>query len=259
MVTNKPTALFLFAHPDDEFGVFQSLCDELAKGRRVICAYLTDGRSAKVTPEQRNEESAFVLSQLGVAREDIHFVGNALSIPDAGLPRHLDAAANWIDQKMARDTSIAALYIPAWEGGHHDHDCLHAIVVTLAQQRNLLPRVRQFPLYHSHGCKSPWFKVLSPLAQNGAIEATSIPWRNRLRFLRYCLSYPTQAKTWVGLFPFVAFHYFRHGTQALQSVSTGRIAMRPHEGPLYYEQRGFFTWEALRSSLAQLRSESPGA
>jgi len=254
MATNDTTALFLFAHPDDEFGVFQSLSDELARGRRVVCAYLTDGRSGKVTPEQRNEESALVLSQLGVAKEDIHFVGHALSIPDAGLPRHLDAATNWIEQQMVRDPSIAALYIPAWEGGHHDHDCLHAIVVTLAQQRNLLPLVRQFPLYHAYRCKSPWFRVLAPLPQNGVIEATRITWRNRLRFLRYCLCYPTQAKTWVGLFPFVAYHYFRHGTQALQPVSLERISSRPHEGPLYYEQRRFFTWEELRASLSRLRA-----
>jgi hypothetical protein len=75
-------ALFLFAHQDDEFGVFQKIVDELADGRNVYCAYLTDGVPIGRSPEKRNLESISVLMNLGVPRENILFIGEKFSIPD---------------------------------------------------------------------------------------------------------------------------------------------------------------------------------
>lgn len=75
--------LFLFAHRDDEFGVFQKIIDELEKGHRVCCAYLTDRGFNGVSTQRRNRESLFVLQQLGAQRQDIYFAGNALGIPDS--------------------------------------------------------------------------------------------------------------------------------------------------------------------------------
>ncbi len=70
MLTNmrckKPSALFLFAHQDDEFGVFQKIIDEVGKGRAVYCVYFTDGRFGKVSAQCRNQESLAVLLRLGV-------------------------------------------------------------------------------------------------------------------------------------------------------------------------------------------------
>ncbi|HAK90971.1 MAG TPA: PIG-L family deacetylase, partial [Massilia timonae] len=39
----EPVALFLFAHQDDEFGVFERIATLRRQGVRVACAYLTDG------------------------------------------------------------------------------------------------------------------------------------------------------------------------------------------------------------------------
>jgi LmbE family N-acetylglucosaminyl deacetylase len=39
-------ALFLFAHQDDEFGVYQRILECRRRGLRVVCAYLTDGQTA---------------------------------------------------------------------------------------------------------------------------------------------------------------------------------------------------------------------
>lgn len=266
MVTSDTTALFLFAHPDDEFGVFQAIIDELNNGRRVRCAYMTDGRSANVTAEQRNKESLSVLRKLGVHEEDITFAGHLLSIPDAGLPENLDIASEWLRSWLTRTKSVEAIYVPAWEGGHHDHDSLHAIAVHLVAQIGGLQMMRQFPLYNGYRCQGPWFRVFLPLPHNGTIESRKIPLRNRLRFLSYCLAYPSQMKTWLGLFPFVACHYFIQGSQILQKVSGKRASERPHEGSLYYERRNFYTWEKMVERLQQwhetrrvpLESPAPG-
>lgn len=251
ILSAQPVALFLFAHQDDEFGVFQKILDERQKGHRVCCAYLTDGVSNGVSSPRRNRESLSVLMQLGVQEQDVFFMGNELSIPDAELPEHLETAANWIRDWLSGFSQVATICVPAWEGGHHDHDALHAITVTISDKNGLLECVRQFSLYNGYGCVGPLFRVCVPLPLNGEIENIGIPWGNRFRFLRYCLSYPSQTKTWIGLFPFVMFHYLFSGKQVLQPVSVDRIQNRPHEGQLYYEKRGFSTWEDMTTHLSQ--------
>lgn len=249
-----PAALFLFAHQDDEFGVFQRILDCRARGLRVACAYLTDGRTASASAEQRNRESLAVLAGLGVAPQDVAFAGLELGIGDARLPLHLEAAAGWIGRWLERYPLVDALHVTAWEGGHHDHDALHALAVSLADARGLLARTWQFSLYQASGLPGPLFRVLAPLPENGPAQALPIPWRARLRHLRACLSYPSQRTTWLGLFPFVALHYLVRGVEQLQPVAPARLGERPHAGALYYEKRQFFTWPQMAAALAAWRA-----
>ncbi|MFS2137378.1 hypothetical protein ACCD07_15375, partial [Duganella sp. Dugasp56] len=74
--------------------------------------------------------------------------------------------------------------------------------------------------------------------------------RPRPRHLARLLRYPSQWRTWLGLFPFVLWHYLRHGSQQLQPVALTRLDQRPHAGPLYYEQRRFYTYEEMRRNMA---------
>ena len=245
-----PAALFLFAHQDDEFGVFQRILDCRARGMRVACAYLTDGQTASASAQQRNAESLAVLARLGVAPEDVYFAGEELGIGDARLPLHLGLAAGWIGRWLDRYPRIEALHVTAWEGGHHDHDALHALAVTLAAARGLLERTWQFSLYQAKGLGGPLFRVLAPLPENGPAHATRIPWGRRWQHLRACLSYPSQRNTWLGLFPFVLLHYLLRGVEQLQRVDPARLAERPHAGPLYYEKRNFFTWDRMAQAIA---------
>ena len=256
MPTDTDTALFLFAHPDDEFGVWQTMLDCLARGLRVRCAYFTTSATADLSA-RRAAESRRVLGAIGVAQHDIFFAGAELAILDARLPYHLGPAAAWLARWCVEAGTPQLLCVPAWEGGHHDHDALHALAVDTAQAAGQLAIVRQYALYHSAGLPKPLFTVLRPLAANGAVERTPIPWKNRLRFLRYCLSYPSQKTTWIGLFPFVLWHYLRRGEQALQPVNPARTLERPHAGDLYYEQRKFFTWPQMQQQLAAWRQRRP--
>jgi len=249
------TALFLFAHQDDEFGVFQRILDARRRGLRVACAYLTDGATGSVSAAQRNAESRAVLSRLGVDENDIVFAGEQLGIGDGRLPLHLKPAARWIETWLDSFADIDALHVPAWEGGHHDHDALHALAVLLAERRGLLDRTWQYALYQAGGLPGPLFRVLAPLPQNGAPQAWTITWRDRRTFLRHCLSYPSQRVTWIGLFPFVLLHYLLRGVQTLQPVTAARLRERPHEGPLYYEKRKFFSWERMHEQLRQWRPD----
>ena len=250
-------ALFLFAHQDDEFGVLQHIAAYRRRGVRVACAYLTDGQTARVTAARRDAESRAVLGRLGVDQADIAFAGAALGIGDARLPLHLAAAEAWIGAWIERHGAIAALHVTAWEGGHHDHDALHALAVRQAEVRGLLGRTWQYSLYQAAGLPGPLFRVLAPLAANGPATELPVPWRDRLRNLRCCLSYPSQMSTWIGLFPPVLWHTLTRGVEALQPVSPARTRERPHTGALYYEKRRFFTWDRMQGALDAWRATLP--
>jgi hypothetical protein len=242
----EPVALFLFAHQDDEFGVYHAIDLCVARGQRVVCAYLTRGAA------RRNDESIAVLTAMGVARDDIVFAGDALAIDDGSLPAHLAQAIAWIDGWFGAFEAVGQVCVTAWEGGHHDHDVLHVLAVHAAERRGLLSRLRQYSLYNGYRLPGALFRVLAPLAANGAVSAMPIPWPSRLRHLRRCLRYRSQRRTWLGLFPFVLLHYLLRGVQQLQPVSMARLAQKPHAGPLFYERRYGFSWEQMQARLAGL-------
>ncbi|MYN43989.1 PIG-L family deacetylase [Pseudoduganella sp. FT93W] len=254
-------ALFLFAHQDDEYGVYAAIADCVQRGLAVQCAYFTRGEGALA--QQRNQESLAVLARLGVAASAVSFAGDQLAIADASLPQRLHDAGQWLEQWLLQAPdqlqhggadSIDSIYVTAWEGGHHDHDALHALACEIAARHGLLERVRQYSLYNALGCPAPLFRVLSPLAQNGAVARQRLPWRQRWQHLRLCLMYPSQRNTWIGLFPFVLLHYLLRGEQQLQGVALARLQQRPHQGALYYENRRFYRWEQLQQDLAQWRA-----
>ena len=250
-VDNSEVAIFFFAHQDDEFGVFQSILNEQQARRKIVCVYLTNGvvSGKKISSEVRNSESRGILKKINVQMQDVYFAGDDIPIKDGKLPQSLKLAETWIGKWIEQFSNIRSIYTTAWEGGHQDHDALYALVVNIATKKNLLHCVKQFSLYNSFRLGGPFFRVLSPLQANGKIESTIIPWANRFRFLTYCLSYTSQMKTWLGLFPFVFFHYLFFGKQYLQSVSIEIIEQRPHEGKLYYEKRNFFTWKEMQEAI----------
>ncbi len=243
-------AVFLFAHQDDEFGVYQQILAERQRGRRVVCAYFTTGVPPGGDPSRRDRESLSVLGRLGVREADVVFAGTRLAIADGNLIESIPLAYVWSRAWLTSFESVAAIYMPAWEGGHPDHDGLHAVAAELCSELGIAGRAWQFPLYNGDRCPRPFFRILSPLRANGPVTATRIPWARRIRFLKYALSYPSQRGSWVGLFPFLLLHYLVSGSQSLQAVRRERILQRPHDGLLYYEHRRFSTWDALHGRVA---------
>jgi LmbE family N-acetylglucosaminyl deacetylase len=249
-----PAALFLFAHQDDEFGVFQQIDAYVRAKHMVFCVYVTDG-GATACPKRRNKESSAVLEAMGVPAANVFFIGTELGVCDGHLHEHTKVVADWLTKFVSAHPEIGRCFVPAWEGGHPDHDMLHALATCLMHERGQLHQMHQFPLYHGRNCPPPLFRVMSPLPENGPIETFQIAWRDRFRYLRYCIGYPSQWQTWLVLFPFVFFHYVVRGVQFLQPVNAERLNNHPHKGRLYYEARGFLTWEKMSAKLAGWRSE----
>ena len=238
----QSVTLFLFAHQDDEFGVFYEIHRLVSLGAKVIVAYLTSGTSDGNPSPIRNMESIAVLKKLGVFENNIIFLGADAGIPDGQLCKHLEVIYHSITELIAKTGVPENLYFHAWEGGHQDHDAAHLIGVILGEHLGILEQCHQFPLYTGVDLPSVFFRLFFCLPENGMPNLTIIPWRQRIEFINLTFQYPSQVKTWVGLFPFFLFHYVFFGTQILQGVSTKRIHQPPHFGKLLYERRGFYSY-----------------
>jgi LmbE family N-acetylglucosaminyl deacetylase len=145
--------LVLAPHPDDEIvacGISASRA--MGAGARVHVLYLTTG----VAPcealwrrqpaayagrvRRRRDEAAAVAALLGFKPAGF------LDWPSRQLCQHLDEAAAAIAGAV-ESSGAAALWVPAFEGGHQDHDAANALA---ARFRDRLPVV-EFAAYNFAG------------------------------------------------------------------------------------------------------------
>lgn len=244
--------IFVFAHQDDEYGAFGLLEQTRAEGRVAVCVYLTNGDFGGQPVELRNAESRAVLARFGVTQENIHFLGEQAAIGDGQLYRHATNAYAMLVALMRARPAIRRVYVLAWEGGHQDHDVAHAAGVLAAHKLGLLEQTFQFSLYNGHALPGPLFRVMSPLPANGEPIALPISLRRRLSYVCLSLAYPTQWKTWAGLFPFVFVRYIVSGVQVIQPVSLARLCERPDAGALLYERRKIIGFDEIRGAVDTL-------
>ena len=233
--------LCVFAHQDDEYGVAARIARERNAGRRVICAFLTDG-AASVPSSVRNDESRSVLTTIGVDESDILFLGTEHDIPDGSLVEHLEAAFHVLERAM-RDRDVGEVLTLAWEGGHQDHDAAHLVAVAFAQKRNL--RCREFPLYRGNRY-GQLFRVLSPIRSGGA--RTKLGFSEAFRASMLAWRYRSQRRTWIGLFgeSFLKLVVLRR--EVLCDADPARLLEPPHARPLFYERRFRFPWERFAAA-----------
>ena len=145
--------LLLIPHPDDEIvACGASLLRARAAGALCFGLYLTTGVPAReaLWPWQRRSHAQRVLRR----RAEAERVAAQIGLTPAGF---LDIAARNLKSALgpARDAVAAALarhavtdiWVPAWEGGHQDHDAANALAAQFAARC----RVTEFAEYHLHG------------------------------------------------------------------------------------------------------------
>lgn len=252
MTAHRRAAVALFAHPDDEIGLYPWLMAANAAGRRVFCVWLTDGGWGGQNVERRCNESRTVLARMGLDTTAMHFAGVELGIPDGSLHLRLDDATEWLLRHFEHLEVDTPLWVPAWEGGHSDHDAAHLAGLALAHARGLMPM--QYPLYQGKGLPGPWFRVITPMDENGPASPISVPVQQRIRCVVRCLAYRSQWKSFIGLLPFYALRMLHPHPFVLQPARWSRTAQRPHEGAMLYERRGGPTWAEFAAATVRWRA-----
>jgi LmbE family N-acetylglucosaminyl deacetylase len=231
--------LCVFAHQDDEYGILSRIARECRRGRRVVCAFLTDG-AAYGPSAVRDAESRSVLAHAGVAPDDVLLLGSGHGVPDGRLVEHLDRALALLEDAVS-ELPIAEVLTLAWEGGHQDHDAAHLVGVVIAQRRGV--PCREYPLYRG----APYgFRVLSPLRRGGV--TTRLGWREGFDAWRLAWRYRSQRRTWLGLLgeSFVRLVVLRR--EVIQDADPARLLQPPHARPLFYERRFRFPWERFAAA-----------
>jgi len=250
--------LFLLPHQDDEFAVFHLIESSVSSGRRPLIVYVTDGAFGRATSAVRNAESRRVLSRLGVTQESIWFLGQEVGVPNQGLSASLDRVYTALWQCVGQhggSSAVASIYTTAWEGGHPDHDAAALLAGGLAKALNLLDRVYQFSLYNSYKCKLLPYSVFNPIEEAGSVINIPIPLLKRIKYMKLCWMYPSQLRTFIGLFPFIIKHYMERGSQQVQLLELSTLQSRPHAGGLLYERRGWLKWEDFEAVVVSFRKE----
>ena len=97
----KKKIFYLFAHQDDEFGIFIQIKKDLKKNELFIF-YLTSGTDKKINRNElylRDKESIKTLISLGVKKENIFFIGRKLGIKHNKLYLNVILFQIYINQK----------------------------------------------------------------------------------------------------------------------------------------------------------------
>lgn len=235
MHTKSSITLFLFAHQDDEYFAAPWIRDELSGGNRVACIYLTDG-GTRTSPAARDSESKRVLESLGVRSEDIAFLGGDDRIADGSLIHHLAEARAMLHEWLGRRReTLRRIYAPDYEGGHADHDATYVLAIALARELGVSNGGWSFAMYNAHGCPPPFFRSLNVLKYNGA-RTLRYSLRSGFEFAMLCWNYPSQLRTWLGLFPESFLRRVLLRSESVNPFDALRIQQPPHRGILLYER-----------------------
>ncbi len=237
--------LYLFPHQDDEAMVFEKLREDLKKGIKPLCLFLTTNSELKMA-HRRQRESQNFLNSLGVANENIFFLGQEFQVFDNHLMYQLEKLESSIQSKFSNLT-IDSVIAPAYEGGHHDHDTAFCLGYRLSQFYSA--RLFQYWCYNGADTKLRFFRVRKPILNPKTSQTKLIAIKRSLKdFLRTLLIpyfYPSQAKSWLGLYPDFIFNSFFRQIY-LTEVFEFDLDKPPHSGVLLYERwrrTTYVTWK----------------
>ncbi len=237
--------LFLFPHQDDEYFVAPRLARHPSRAR---CVFLTTGDFHGTRAAVRNAESLRALRSLGITDGRTVFAGEELGVADNDLAAHLPAVFAWL--KAEQSAGVENVIVPAWEGGHPDHDAACLLGHALAAASGGLP-VHEFAAYRAHPAVPYFYKVMQPLPDAGpASESAGRFTPKTFALFRF---YPSQWRTWLGLLPPLLLNFLAGGRTGLYRAGRRDFGIRPHAGKLYYEYRGWNTFDRFLAQTEEFR------
>ncbi len=243
----KKNIIYLFAHQDDEFGVFSDIYRNKEENN-IYIFYLTNGTSSAIKKNYlsiRDRESIKVLTKLGIKKKNIFFLGKKSDVFCNQLYLNLNKVYNKLVKNLKKIGNIDMIVTHAWEGGHEDHDACNLISRKIASQFNIMHNSFEFYLYNSYKTRFIYFRVFNPLIKKGK-KIRSI-FSERIFFISLLFNYKSQFKIWIGLYPFIIFHYLFYGYNFLSKLQKSIKIKKPHKGKLLYEKRKFCNFKDFKN------------
>jgi LmbE family N-acetylglucosaminyl deacetylase len=243
--------VYVFAHFDDEYCALPLIRQRVAQGLDQHFLYVADYADARLA-RTRHLETQALLRHVGVDPAKAIHVGAGTGVVDGSVHRGLETAYAALGAAVAAIGPVERFVCTAWEGGHMDHDMCAMMTALLATSRGGAP-IDQISLYNGKGLPGPFFHGAAPLPENGAvtrIALTGAEWKSWLSEVRF---FPSQTKTWLGLWPAMFWSYATKGGFGYQQLDAARIAERPHAGPLFYERMFGVPYAEVRAAAEAFR------
>lgn len=242
----KKNIYFLFAHQDDEIGVFQNIINENKKNR-IFIIYLTKGGTTKKQMLLRNKESLNGLKELGVDSKNIFFINDIIDVNEIKLVFKIQKIIEILKKNFFKLYNPDVIYSHAWEGGHPDHDSAFLISYYFYKKLNI--KLYTFPLYNCENLKWPFFNAFVPVKKNGRILIKKYSKKNYIKLFKFMTSYKSQFFSLLGLYPFLLLRIFLFKTYFIQTMSKTEKLSKPHSNEIMYEQRKIMTWMRFSSII----------
>lgn len=241
--------LFILPHQDDEFFIYPYI-DYLKRRNFVVkIIYLTNGGYANHNPLTRAKESIVALAKINVSQKDIIFFGHENNIYDAEIFYKYEIISDFLNQFFLNNIdSIKKIIVPAWEGGHQDHDATNLIVQKITHKSKFKDKVFQFFLYNAHNISKPFFNVMTPISSKKYIKFNiSLSCICKTLSISFC--YKSQWKTFLGLLPGSIFQLVFYRYIPIQKCNFNDLVLPPHEGVLLYERRKRFKYKIIKKLM----------
>ena len=238
----------MFSHQDDEFGCFAKLDKDILTENTYVF-YLTNGtdqNSRKDLLSQRDKESLKSLKKLGLRKKNIYFIGSELQINHYSLYLNLEKVYKKIEEKIKKIGIPNSIITHSWEGGHEDHDACNLIGRKIAFNYKIVKKSFQFSQYNAYQTKLLFFKVFNQI-DNKKGKKFYTKFKRRIFFIRLLFIYSSQIKIWLGLYPFIIFHYLFRGYNYMEKLNNDKFIKKPHSEKLLYEIRKFCSFKKFRN------------
>jgi len=235
--------LFLLAHPDDEFFILPYINFLKFNNYSIKIIYFTNGEYKNHTSTEREFETISVLNKFNILDKDVLFFGAMNNINDANIINSHTTIIDFLKSYIRSNYNIITrIIIPAWEGGHHDHDGLNMIVQNTCIKQDFDIPIYQYYLYNCYNIRYPFYRVMFPITNNNLIyiKTTLL---EAIKIILCAFKYKSQWITFLGLLPFAGFSLITRRGMYIQKCDLELTNKRPHVGKLLYERRNRFKYE----------------
>lgn len=222
--------LILAPHPDDEIVACGAAIGRAqAMGAKIFVLFLTHGCPGRdiLWPWQRGSYEARVAQRLCEAED----AASLLRVTPAGFSnrptRHIRRDLPQVAQEILKAVAtygIDQLWVPAYEGGHADHDALNGLCAKLQDR---LPPIFEFSEYNFAGGKKHSNEFPAP---NGAEQIMRLSGREQILKQLALGLYVSEKKN---------LNYVRTDQENFRPLASYDYAKPPHEGKVWYAR---FHW-----------------
>ena len=212
-------ALFVMAHPDDEFGIFGRLLQLRDQGAELWCVWTIGGNAV------RDAEATRAMADVGIPESRLRF----LRVGGLGTAQSVGQAVQELSGFLAAHP-CDEIYVPAFEGGHAQHDLSHFAAVQSAERAAAASRVYEYPLYNLAGGRINLFRLPPGTAPVSGITLDP----QRVAYLRGLTRYyPSQRHITEGFLRFMPYSW--QSQPRWRAVAARDYSVPPYPGLLWHD------------------------